>query len=256
MPGSKNGTRIVQRLVALFTVIVLSISACSPAATASPIPNGSQTPSSTRSVGPGSSPSASAVAAASPVIPPARCDTPETNTTLQHQAPEVEAMLPSTVAGRSLARWSVRGRCWAELVIGDRPTEIDAFLAPFDTSNDPGGKALASLTYGVAGRSDTKTHPPYFVFVAARPQTEGQITVALVLMFAGAAFHDVPKAIDLTAYEERTIAGKHVYVGTEAMLDQGEHQRGRPYLYQTDTNMFMVVTDDDGWAADAIGQLP
>ena len=165
-------------------------------------------------------------------------------------------MLPATVAGRRLAKWSLRGRCWAEVVIGDRPAAIDEFMAPFETSNDPDRTALANLTYGVAGRSNTKTDPPFFVFVAARPQTEDQITVALVLMFAGAAFHDVPRAIDLTAYEERTIAGKNVYVGTEEMLDQGEHQRGRPYLYQTDTDVFMVVTGDNSWAADAIGQLP
>jgi hypothetical protein len=173
-----------------------------------------------------------------------------------HQAPEVEAMLPGSVAGRSLAKWSVRGRCWAEIVIGDHPTEIDTFLAPFETSSDPDGTALAALTYGVAGRSDTKTDPPYFVFVAARPQAADQISVALVLLFAGAGFHDVSDKVDLTTYEERTIAGKRVYVGTADLLDQGLHQRGKPYLYQTDTNMFMVVADDDGWATDALAQLP
>jgi hypothetical protein len=117
---------------------------------------------------------------------------------------------------------------------------------------------LAQLAYGVAGRSNTKTDPPYFVFGAARPQTEEQIAVALFMMFAGARFHtpNPAKAADLTAYQEKSIAGKQVYVGTVAMLAQDEHQRGRPYLYQTDAYMFLMITDDDSWAADAIGQLP
>ena len=29
-----------------------------------------------------------------------------------------------------------------------------------------------------------------------------------------------------------------------------------PYLYQTDDAMFMVITDDEAWAKDAIAQLP
>ena len=40
------------------------------------------------------------------------------------------------------------------------------------------------------------------------------------------------------------------------MLDQTEHIRGRPYLYQTDDAMYLVVTDDDKWALEAIKQLP
>ena len=40
------------------------------------------------------------------------------------------------------------------------------------------------------------------------------------------------------------------------MLVQDEHQHGRPYLYQTDAYMFLLITDDDSWATDAIGQLP
>jgi hypothetical protein len=141
-------------------------------------------------------------------------------------------------------------------VVGQRPADIDRLLEPFVTPSDPGGAALANLTYGVAGRSDTKADPAYFVFVAARPEPQDQIDVALVLLFEGAGYRDVSTALDLAGYDERTIAGKQVYVGTDDRLDQTEHQQGRPYLYQTDTHMFIVVTDDDRWAADAIGQLP
>src|SRR5258705_4141404 len=49
-----------------------------------------------------------------------------------HQANEIEAVLPAVVAGRTLTRWSVRGRCWLELLISD-PAEIDPFAARFKT---------------------------------------------------------------------------------------------------------------------------
>ena len=40
------------------------------------------------------------------------------------------------------------------------------------------------------------------------------------------------------------------------MVDQDVHQRGRPYFYETEDYLFLVLTDDDAWATDAIGQLP
>src|SRR5262245_19873126 len=36
-----------------------------------------------------------------------------------HGAPELEAMLPPTVAGRTLTRWSLAGRCVLETVVQD-----------------------------------------------------------------------------------------------------------------------------------------
>lgn len=255
MLAEASHPRTVQRLLVWISVLALSIAACSPGAIASPR-NGNDSSSPTPSLTLVGSPTASAGVTASAVLIPSPCNASGTNVTRLHQAPEVEAFLPASVAGRPLARWSVRGRCWAEVVLGERPADIDRLLEPFATPSDPSGAALADLTYGVAGRSDTKADPPYFVFVAARPRPQDQVDVALVLLFAGAGFHDVSTALDLTGYDERTIAGKQVYVGTEAALDQGEHQRGRPYLYQNDTHMFMVITDDDRWAVDAIGQLP
>ena len=197
-----------------------------------------------------SSPAATASAASETVD----CDT--TNVTLLHQAPELEALLPASVAGRQLARWSVRGRCWLKVASGRSPSEIDALLAEFVTAEDPRPIEESSLTYAVAGRSDTKADPPYFVFVAARPVTDKEVGLALLLVFAGALFIDPVRAGDLSVYEERTIAGRQVYVGTVTMLSQNEHQRGRPYLYQTDDYMFLVLADDEAWANDAIAQLP
>lgn len=108
----------------------------------------------------------------------------------------------------------------------------------------------------MAGRSDTKTDPPFFVFAAVRPESEVEINLALLLLFEGAGFNDVAAGTDLTRHQQNTIAAKQVYVGTLDMLTQDTHQRGRAFLYQNDEYMFVVVTDDDAWAADAIGQLP
>jgi hypothetical protein len=206
-----------------------------------------------------SAPTAQPVGAASiPVTGPsaqAAKSCPDTNVVLLHQAPELEAVLPASVQGRPLARWSLRGRCWPELLLTGKAGGVDDFVKRFET---PGGAPidLDKLAYGVAGRSDTSTDPPYFVWVATRPLDEDEIGLALYLLLGGAGYYDVAAGVDMDNYKEQAISGKDVRVGTEGMLPQGEHQRGRPYLYQTEDYMFVVVTDDDAWAADAIGQLP
>jgi hypothetical protein len=40
------------------------------------------------------------------------------------------------------------------------------------------------------------------------------------------------------------------------MVDQTEHLRGWPHVYDSGTVHFRVVTDEEAWAADAIRQLP
>jgi hypothetical protein len=173
---------------------------------------------------------------------------------LPHQAPDLEAVLPAQVGGRSLARWSLRGRCWLEETAGKE--NVDSVIGEFDKMPGGGQIDVSNLKYGIAGRADTKRDPPFFVFGAGRPRDEREISLALYLMLGGAAFHNVAEATDLSRYRMQAIGGKRVAVGTEAMLDQNEHQRGRPYLYQTDDYMFLIITDDDAWAADALRQLP
>ena len=172
-----------------------------------------------------------------------------------HQAPEIEAVLPATVAGRALTRWSVRGRCWPELLF-NTPAAIDAFVAEYTTPGNPNPIDGTNLVYGVAGRLDTKSDPPFFVYAAVLPANDDEVALALTLLRGGAGFHDVSGASDQTRYQQKTIAGKDVYVGSLDMLDQDTHQRGRPFLYANNEYMFLVITDDDTWAADAIEQLP
>ncbi len=163
-------------------------------------------------------------------------------------------MLPGTVDGRPLSRWSVRGRCWLEVAF-DSPAAIDAFVLKFTTPSNPNPIDGTKLVYGIAGRSDTKKDPPYFVFAAVRPSNDDETSLARSLLFGGASIRDL-SAMDLTNYETQSIAGKQVYVGTLSMLVQGDHQRGRPFFYQNDRYMFLVITDKPEWAAEAIGQLP
>ena len=171
-----------------------------------------------------------------------------------HEAPELEAMLPSKIQKRSMARWSVAGRCWFSIA-GWPADRVESDLAKLDDPSD-GPIDINALTYAVAGRADTKRDPPFFVFAANRSDHEDEITVALALMLGGAGYNDVQLGADLGLYEQRTIAGHEAYVGTPLMIRQDDHQRGSPYLYQTDTTMFIVITDDDAWAEDAIRQLP
>jgi hypothetical protein len=139
---------------------------------------------------------------------------------------------------------------------GRPPSEFDGLLGELETAEEPRPVDVSSLTYAVAGRSDTKADPPYFVFAAARGPTDKEITIALLLMFGSADFAHPFGAGDLSGYEARTLGGKQVYVGTVEMLGQSVHQRGRPYLYQDEDYMYLIIADDEAWAADAIAQLP
>ena len=136
---------------------------------------------------------------------------------LLHQAPELEGVLPPSVDGRTLARWSVRGRCWPEMALDGGPVAVDDFLDGIET---PGGEPinLDNVAYAVAGRADTTADPPYFVWAANRPVDEDELNLTLILLFGGAGYHDVAAGIDPRNYTPQTIAGKEVYVGTDAML--------------------------------------
>jgi hypothetical protein len=58
--------------------------------------------------------------------------------------------------------------------------------------------------------------------------------------------------------EERVVGGKAVWVGSTDLLVQNEHQRGRPYMYGSEAldTSFLVITDDEQWAEEALGLLP
>lgn len=77
------------------------------------------------------SPTATATASASGVACAMKASAP-----IQHQAPELEALLPEVVAGRTLARWSLAGRCWVEFALDGTGVGADTFVASFEDGSD------------------------------------------------------------------------------------------------------------------------
>lgn len=173
-----------------------------------------------------------------------------------HDVPTLEAMLPERVGQRTLYRWSVHGRCFVDLAYGGTPSGSDAVLKDADAIDPAHPLDLEHLSIAVAGRSDTKKDPPYFVWALARPATVEETTLGLTMLFGGASFVDVSAAMDFSSYHQGSMGGKTVYIGTKDMVEQSEHERGVPYLYETDDVLFLVVADDASWAVEAIKKLP
>jgi hypothetical protein len=165
-----------------------------------------------------------------------------------HDAPELEALLPRSAAGRPLVTWSVRGeavlRPW-----GLSAPEIDATRQQLASM----GVRLDDLVQATAGRSDVQHDPPYFVLAFRIPADARDLLGGYAIASAGFA-----RDTGDWQLEDRVVGGKTVEVGPPDLLVQSEHQRGRPYLYGStalDTS-FIVITDDEAWAEEAIRQLP
>ncbi len=159
-----------------------------------------------------------------------------------HQAPALEAQLPASVQGRPLTSWSVIGEEILD-VLGASSFERETLRSDLSRL----GAVMDDFAYGVAGRSNTATDPPYFVFGLA---------------IDGVDTSDIPREFMVsgagpdTSWAEATLAGKQVRVGGSDLIDQDEHIRGDIYVYDTPDVRFIIVTDDVAWAEDALSQLP
>ena len=158
-----------------------------------------------------------------------------------HEAPELEALLPEVVAGRSLARWSVRGEDYFLIVAGLGPSELGQVKADLAAS----GLTIEDVAMANARRADAED-PPYLILaLQARGMAANTIDESTLI--------DHPEA---GRFSLEVIAGKSVRRGTAAMIEQGEDVKGIPYLYDKDDIRYIVITDDPDWAADALSQLP
>ena len=157
-----------------------------------------------------------------------------------HQAPDLEAMLPDVVAGRRLYRWSVHG---IDFYQGDPPAPHE--LEEIEAELTEAGLQLGDMARAVAGRDDPATDPPYLVYAVRIGYLPAEIRDLDVDM-------DHPGAGTWTSTR---VGGRACQVGTESMVEQTDHQRGRPYVYDIGSVRFLVVTDDPDWAAEAIGAL-
>jgi len=107
------------------------------------------------------------------------------------------------------------------------------------------GLSLDDLSVVIAGRTDVATDPPYFIFaynLVGHPASEFPPTIGV----------DHPDAV---AFLEADIEGKRVLVGEMAGMDQSDHARGRPYVWNSPTMHYLIVTDDERWAAEALQAL-
>jgi hypothetical protein len=173
---------------------------------------------------------------------PSATDNPLFAKGFPHDARELEALLPKSVAGRKLTTWSVRGTSFMTFLGITSPEAIAEF--EHDVAAD--GLTLQDLQAAVGGRTDTRNDPPYFVLA----YQFGQLPAVSLPIGLGV---DRP---DLGEWRPAIVGGKSVQVGTLAMLEQSTHVLGQPYVYSTGAYRFVVATDDPDWAADALEQLP
>jgi hypothetical protein len=174
---------------------------------------------------------------------------------LPHQDPELEAVMPAQVSGRPLYAWSVRGRCWAGSLLRDDPAAGQK-LAELERIADEFGIDVENASYAFAGRADVEHDPPYAIHAVRLPFNYDERDLAMGLFRNSIGFIESRRAVNLGLYRDEVVGGRAVRVGGEWMMEQDEHQRGRPYLVETGDYVFVIVTDDEAWAADAIAQLP
>ncbi|HET9522365.1 MAG TPA: hypothetical protein VFO73_15055 [Candidatus Limnocylindrales bacterium] len=178
---------------------------------------------------------------ASPTAGIGESDVPSSCLPLPHEAPDLEALMPATIAGRPLARESFRGALMMTCVMRGS----DADVADFADALAADGMELDDISLAIAGRSDVENDPPYLIFayrMAGHPGMDWPSTIGL----------EHPAA---AAFEEAVLEDKHVLVGKAAAVDQSVHVRGRPYVWDSPTVHYLIVTDDEDWAREALRAL-
>jgi hypothetical protein len=168
---------------------------------------------------------------------------------LPHEAPDVEALAPRAVNGLPLTTWSVKGDGWLELA-----GLSSADSAALRQAIAEGGGSIDDCAQVISGRTSVEDDPPYFVYLYRVPAGAAAFEAILPLVIGTAGWKN---GLEPDRFETATLGGKEVFVGTVDMLEQSEHQRGRPYWYEIDNQtLAIVITDQEAWAIDALRQLP
>jgi hypothetical protein len=164
-----------------------------------------------------------------------------------HHASALEDSLPSEVGGRSLVKWSVSGaEFWR--AVGRKPNA--AMLAELHALRlGPGDMQMA-----VANRADTRRDPPHVVWAVRFGGLTGEVLREPLLLSLAMAVMRVETRRG-EPLQERRMADRQVMVGGEAMVNQNNHHRGRPYVYIADSAIYGVIAQDEKWAEEAIGSL-
>jgi hypothetical protein len=165
-----------------------------------------------------------------------------------HGDPDLEGLLPLSVAGRPLERWSVSGAGYPFL----RVLGIQGDIRAVDGRLKAIGLLPRDVSFAFAGRSSPEEPPKSIIVHRYRGVPIGTVRQVLELK-VGFGVVDDPEIDDWTEVE---IAGRHVLRGVDAMIMQTEHARGVPYVYDVRDLHFAIVTDDEGWADEALRLLP
>ena len=174
---------------------------------------------------------------------------PSKSVQFEHAAPDLEATLPETVAGRPQVRWSVVGESFWKIIGGDR---VRSALVPELATL---GLSPADIQLAVAGREDTSRDPPYIMWVLRFGDLKGAaLEGPIPSSIAMDVMHVDPNRGE--NWRDDLLGGKKVRVGNSSMVSQDRHQRGLPYVYLTETCIYALISDDAAWAAEAIRSLP
>jgi hypothetical protein len=168
-------------------------------------------------------------------------DLPASCLPLPHDDPDLEAMLPTMIAGRLLAIESYHGALMVTCVNGGTAADVAEFATAMATE----GLTLDDISLAVAGRSDVNKDPPYLIFaysIIGHPGNEWPPATGL----------DHPEA---AAFQPAEIGGKQVLAGDAAAVDQTDHVHGFPTVWDSPTIHYLVVTDDTAWAEEALSAL-
>lgn len=164
-----------------------------------------------------------------------------------HDAPDLEATMPTTVASRPLVIWSVAGATMWDALGGAR------VRSAVGSELEGAGISPDAIAMAVAGRQNMRD-PPSIVWALRF----GDHPAASLPPAATALAMDVMR-VDANQgenWQDATIGDKKVLVGNHKMVHQDRHHRGKPYVYLGAAAIYGVIADDEAWAAEAISQLP
>jgi hypothetical protein len=163
-----------------------------------------------------------------------------------HDAPALEATLPTTVAARPLVVWSVAGdNFWAAVGRREARSVVGAELEA--SGLDPDAIAMA-----VAGRADTRD-PPYIIWALQFGDHPGQgLPSAAYGLLHGVMHVDGTKGED---WREVAIERIVISVGNPQMVRQDRHHRGVPHIMFGSTALYGFITDDGAWASEVVLKL-
>jgi hypothetical protein len=167
-----------------------------------------------------------------------------------HDAPDLEATLPTNVANQTLVTWSVSGDGFWDKLDSLGGGRLRSALSP---ELEDAGLSPDLIAMAVAGREDTRD-PPYIVWAMRFGATRAGALPSPATALAMEVMH-----VDASQggnWQDAIVADKAVLVGHHQMVHQDKGHRGKPYAYLGAWALYGLIADDEAWVAEVIRQLP